>query len=157
MSLSRRTQLRIKNNMPEFNSWLPWALMSAAFAALTAILAKIGVQGIDSTAATFIRTIVIVVILGCIAAASHVMPPLNSISTRTYIFLALSAFATGASWLCYFRALQLGDAARVAPIDKFSVILVAIFGVLILGERLSAINWLGIVLTAVGLILVALR
>ncbi|MFA5956208.1 EamA family transporter [Hyphomicrobium sp.] len=142
--------------MPEFNSWLPWALMSAAFAALTAILAKIGVQGIDSTAATFIRTIVIVVILGCIVAASKVMPPLGSISPRTYIFLGLSALATGASWLCYFRALQLGDAARVAPIDKFSVILVAIFGVTVLGERLSGINWLGVALTAVGLVLVAL-
>lgn len=138
------------------NTWLPWALMSAAFAALTAIFAKIGVEHIDSTAATFIRTIIITIILGAIVAARDVMPPLGNISPRTYIFLALSAFATGASWVCYFRALQLGDAARVAPIDKFSVILVAIFGVALLGEHLSAINWLGVMMTAVGLILVAL-
>lgn len=142
--------------MSGMNTWLPWALMSAAFAALTAIFAKIGVQNIDSTAATFIRTIIITVILGSIVAARDVMPPLGSISLRTYVFLALSAFATGASWVCYFRALQLGDAARVAPIDKFSVILVAIFGVVFLGERLSATNWFGVVTTAVGLILVAL-
>jgi bacterial/archaeal transporter family protein len=143
--------------MPEFNSWLPWALMSAAFAALTAIFAKIGVQDIDSTAATFIRTIIIAVILGAIVSARHVMPSLSGVSIRTYLFLWLSALATGASWVCYFRALQLGDAARVAPIDKFSVILVAIFGAVLLGERLSGLNWLGVVLTATGLLLVALR
>jgi transporter family protein len=141
--------------MPEFDTWLPWAIMSAVFAALTAIFAKIGVQSIDATAATFIRTIIIAVILGAIVAAREVMPPLTAISVRTYFFLALSAIATGASWICYFRALQIGDAARVAPIDKFSVILVAIFGALLLGERLSGINWFGIVLTAAGLILVA--
>lgn len=143
--------------MPEFNSWLTWALMSAAFAALTAIFAKIGVQDIDSTAATFIRTIIIAVILGAIVSARHVMPSFSGVSIRTYIFLGLSALATGASWVCYFRALQLGDAARVAPIDKFSVILVAIFGAFLLGERLSGVNWLGVVLTATGLVLVALR
>ena len=142
--------------MPEFNTWLPWAIMSAAFAALTAIFAKIGVQDIDSTAATFIRTVIIAVILGAIVMAREVMPPLTAISARTYIFLGLSALATGASWVCYFRALQLGDAARVAPIDKFSVVLVAVFGALLLGERLTAINWFGIILTAAGLILVAL-
>jgi transporter family protein len=142
--------------MSEFNTWLPWALMSAAFAALTAIFAKIGVQDIDSTAATFIRTVIIAVILGAIVMAREVMPLLNGISARTYFFLGLSALATGASWVCYFRALQLGDAARVAPIDKFSVILVAVFGAFLLGEHLSGINWFGIVLTAAGLILVAL-
>ncbi len=141
--------------MPEINSWLVWAILSAIFAALTAIFAKIGVQNIDSTAATFIRTIVIVIILGCIVVARNVMPPLASISPRTYLFLILSALATGASWICYFRALQLGDAARVAPIDKFSVILVAIFGALLLGERLSLLNWLGVVVTAAGLVMVA--
>lgn len=142
--------------MPDLNTWLPWAVMSAAFAALTAIFAKVGVQHIDSTAATFIRTIVIVIILGCIVAARHVMPPLGSISPRTYAFLGLSALATGASWICYFRALQLGDAARVAPVDKFSVVLVAVFGVTVLGEHLSGANWFGIALMAVGLILVSL-
>jgi bacterial/archaeal transporter family protein len=142
--------------MPEFNTWLPWAVMSAAFAALTAIFAKIGVQDIDSTAATFIRTVIITVILGAIVAEREIMPSLSDISAKTYFFLGISALATGASWVCYFRALQLGDAARVAPIDKFSVILVAVFGAVLLGEHLSRLNWLGIVLTATGLILVAL-
>lgn len=142
--------------MPDFNTWLPWALMSAAFAALTAIFAKIGVQNIDSTAATFIRTVIITIILGAIVAEREIMPSLNAISAKTYFFLGISAVATGASWVCYFRALQLGDAARVAPIDKFSVILVAIFGSLLLGEHLSGLNWFGIVLTATGLVLVAL-
>ena len=129
--------------------------MSAIFAAMTAILAKVGVQGIDSTAATFIRTVVITLILGGIVAARELLPPLNTISARSYVFLTLSALATGASWICYFRALQLGDAARVAPVDKLSVILVALFGVLLLGERLSGVNWAGVLLTAVGLILIA--
>jgi transporter family protein len=83
--------------------------------------------------------------------------PLGSISARTYIFLALSGLATGASWLCYFRALKLGQAAQVAPIDKLSVVLVAVFGVIFLGERLSAANWLGVVLIAAGAVLVAYR
>jgi transporter family protein len=142
--------------MPEINSWLVWAILSAVFAALTAIFAKIGVQDINSTAATFIRTIVITAILAFIVFEQDVMPPLRSISLRTYFFLALSAVATGASWVCYFRALQIGDAARVAPIDKLSVILVAIFGVLLLGEHLSWLNWMGIALTAAGLVMIAL-
>jgi transporter family protein len=142
--------------MPEINSWLAWAVLSAIFAALTAIFAKIGVQDINSTAATFIRTIVITAILAIIVFERDVMPPLRSISLRTYFFLTLSAIATGASWVCYFRALQLGDAARVAPIDKLSVILVAIFGVLLLGEQLSWLNWMGVALTAAGIALVAL-
>jgi transporter family protein len=141
--------------MPDFNTWLPWAVMSAVFAALTAIFAKVGVQNIDSTAATFIRTVIVALILGAIVGVREIMPSPNAISAKTYFFLGVSALATGASWVCYFRALQLGDAARVAPIDKFSVILVAIFGSLLLGEHLSALNWFGIVLTAAGLILVA--
>lgn len=142
--------------MSEMFPWLVWAILSAVFAALTAIFAKIGVQGIDSTAATFIRTVIVVVILACIVAAQQSMPPLNSVSAKTYAFLVLSALATGASWVCYFRALQLGDAARVAPIDKFSVILVAILGATFLGERLSGLNWVGVALTSVGLIMVAM-
>jgi bacterial/archaeal transporter family protein len=142
--------------MSEIAPWLVWAILSAVFAALTAIFAKIGVQGIDSTAATFIRTVIIVIILLCIVVVRHVMPPLNSISAKTYAFLVLSGLATGASWVCYFRALQLGDAARVAPIDKFSVILVAILGVAFLGERLSGLNWAGVALTSIGLLMVAM-
>ena len=142
--------------MPEIAPWLIWAILSAIFAAITAIFAKIGVQNIDSTAATFIRTVIIGVILLGIVLARGAMPPLNSVSAKTYAFLILSGLATGASWVCYFRALQLGDAARVAPIDKFSVILVAIMGAAFLGERLSPLNWVGVVVTSIGLLLVAM-
>jgi transporter family protein len=138
-------------------SWQLWAVLSAVFAALTAIFAKIGVENVNSDLATFIRTLVVVAVLAGILFATGEWQPPASIATRTYIFLMLSGLGTGASWLCYFRALQLGDAARVAPIDKLSVVLVAVFGVGFLGERLSAINWLGIAAIAAGAILVAYR
>ncbi len=137
--------------------WQAWAILSAVFAALTAIFGKIGVENINSDFATFIRTIVI---LGVLAAMLGLLGEYQSpmtISGKTYLFLALSGLATGASWLCYYRALKLGDAARVAPIDKLSVVLVAVFGVVFLGERLSGRNWLGVVLIAAGAVLVALR
>jgi transporter family protein len=137
-------------------SWTAWALLSAGFAALTAIFAKIGVEGVDSDLATLARTIVVVCLLTLLLAATGRLHP-ASLSGRTLLFLALSGAATGASWLCYFRALKLGDAARVAPIDKLSVVLVAVFGVVFLGERLSAINWLGIALIGGGAVLVAFR
>jgi bacterial/archaeal transporter family protein len=105
--------------------WIVWALLSAAFAALTAIFAKVGVENVNSDLATFIRTVVILVVLGGILLMRGLFQPLASISGGTYLFLTLSGMATGASWVCYFRALQLGDAARVAPIDKLSVVLVA--------------------------------
>jgi bacterial/archaeal transporter family protein len=136
-------------------SWAIWALLSAAFAALTAIFAKIGVENINSDLATFIRTIVIAVVLGGLLAARGLFQPLAIISPRTYLFLALSGCATGASWICYFRALQLGDASRVAPVDKLSVVLVAVFGVFFLGEHLSFHNWIGVLLIAGGVILLA--
>jgi bacterial/archaeal transporter family protein len=139
------------------STWIVWALMSAVFAALTAIFAKIGVANINSDLATFIRTVVILVVLAAILAARGLFQPLNSIAPRTYLFLALSGLATGASWICYFRALQLGDAARVAPVDKLSVVLVAIFGVAFLNEELRLANWLGIALIAAGVVLVAWR
>lgn len=138
-------------------SWVFWALLSAVFAALTAIFAKIGVENINSDLATLLRTIVIVAILTAMVAVTRQYQPLASISLRTYVFLGLSGLATGASWLCYFRALKLGDAARVAPIDKLSIVLVAVFGVAFLGERLSLANWAGIVLIACGALLVALK
>jgi transporter family protein len=138
-------------------SWQLWALLSAAFAALTAIFAKVGVEAVNSDFATFIRTIVILGVVAAIVAATGQWQAPGSISGRTYLFLALSGLATGGSWLCYFRALKLGDAARVAPIDKLSVVLVAIFGVLFLGERLAAPNWLGIGLIGAGAVLVAYK
>jgi len=137
------------------SSWQLWAVLSAAFAALTAIFAKVGVENVNSDLATFIRTIVVVGILGAIVYATQQFQSPYDISGRTYLFLLLSGLGTGASWLCYFRALKLGNAAQVAPIDKLSVVLVAIFGVLFLGERLTALSWLGVVLVAAGAILVA--
>lgn len=138
-------------------SWPFWALASAAFAALTAIFAKIGISGVNSDFATFIRTIVILLTIAFILTATGQWQPFGSVSPRSYTFLVLSGFATGASWLCYFRALSLGDAARVAPIDKLSVVLVAVFGVAFLGESLSLRNWLGVLLIASGAVLVAMR
>lgn len=138
-------------------SWQFWAVLSAVFAALTAIFAKVGIENVNSDFATFIRTIVILVVLGAILAATGEFQSPGSISGRTYLFLILSGLATGASWLCYFRALKIGDAAQVAPIDKLSVVLVAVFGVVFLGERLSAVNWLGVAMIASGAVLVAYR
>jgi transporter family protein len=132
------------------STWPFWAFLSAAFAALTAIFAKVGVETVQSDFATLIRTVVILGILAAIVLASGQWQPLSEISGRTYLFLVLSGLATGASWLCYFRALKLGQAAQVAPIDKLSVVLVAVFGVAFLGESLSALSWLGIMLIAAG-------
>ena len=137
--------------------WQAWAVLSAVFAALTAIFGKVGVENVNSDFATFIRTIVIIVVLASILAATRQYQSPGSISRRTYLFLGLSGLATGASWICYYRALKLGDAARVAPIDKLSVILVAVFSVAFLGERLSGRNWLGVAMIAGGAVLVALK
>lgn len=136
-------------------TWLVWALLSALFAAATAILAKIGVAGIDSNLATAIRTTVVLVFTWAIAIALGKHNAIAAIASRSWLFLALSGIATGLSWLCYFRALQLGPASAVAPIDKLSVVLVAVFAVLFLGERPSLPNWLGIVLIAAGAVLIA--
>ncbi len=138
-----------------FQSWQLWALLSAGFAALTAIFAKVGVEGVGSDFATFIRTIVILLVVGLLLLGTGQWQSPGSVSGRTYAFLVLSGMATGASWLCYFRALKIGDAARVAPIDKLSVVLVAVFGVLLLGEKLSSANWLGVAMIGTGAILVA--
>lgn len=134
-----------------------WAFLSAAFAALTAIFAKLGVEHIDSDVATFIRTMVVAVVLAGILVFRGVPISPGSISTKTYVFLLLSGLGTGASWLCYFRALQFGDAARVAPIDKLSVVLVAIAGVAFLGEQLELHHWIGVLLIASGAVLVAMK
>lgn len=139
------------------SGWLFWALGSAAFAALTAIFAKVGVENVDADVATFIRTIVIVVALGALLAMTGQMQAPAELSGRSWTFLVLSGLATGGSWLCYFRALKLGQAAQVAPIDKLSVVLVAIFGVAFLGEKLTLPNWIGVALIGAGAVLVAYR
>ncbi len=138
-------------------SWQFWALMSAVFAALTAIFAKVGIQGINSDFATLVRTFVIIGALCLFLTITGQWQRPGEISARSWLFLVLSGLATGASWLAYFRALQIGDAARVAPVDKLSVVLVALFGAVFLGERMSTINWFGIVLIGCGVVLVALR
>lgn len=137
-------------------SWQFWAILSAIFAALTAVFAKIGIQGIHSDFATFIRTLVIIAALGLFLTFTDQWQNFNEVSTKSWVFLILSGLATGASWLFYFRALQIGDASKVAPVDKLSIILVAIFGVLFLDEKLSGINWLGVVCIACGVILLSL-
>jgi len=139
------------------STWLAWALLSACFAALTAVFAKVGVEKIQPDVATLIRTVVILVVLSGIVVATGQYRLIAATPPRTYLFLVLSGLATGASWLCYFRALHIGDAARVAPVDKLSVVLVAVFGVAFLGEKLSVINWLGVALIAAGAWLVTLR
>lgn len=139
------------------SSWQFWALLSAAFAALTAIFAKVGVSGINPDFATLIRTIVILALIFAIVAATGQWQTPSDVSARSWVFLVLSGLATGASWLCYFRALKLGDAARVAPLDKMSIVLVALFGVAFLGEKLSVVNWIGIALCAAGIVLIAIR
>ena len=136
-------------------SWLFWALLSATFAALTAIFAKVGVTGINSDYATFVRTIVIIVALGAVLTFTGQWQGIGVLNGRSGVFLVLSGLATGASWLCYFRALQMGNAAQVAPIDKLSVVLVALFAVAFLGERLSPSHWLGIGLIGAGAVLIA--
>ena len=143
--------------MTALSSWQFWAVLSAIFAALTAIFAKVGVENINSDLATFIRTIVVIVTLGFLLAVTGEFQTPGTIPPRTYLFLLLSGLGTGASWLCYFRALKIGQAAQVAPIDKLSVVLVALFGVIFLGEKLTAPNWIGVALIAAGALLVAYR
>lgn len=143
--------------MESSSGWLFWALLSALFAALTAIFAKVGIENVDSDLATLIRTCVLIVPLALFVwFAGKWSNPLQ-LSGKTLAFLTLSALATGASWLCYFRALQLGDAAKVAPVDKLSVVLVAVFAVAFLGERPSLREWSGIGLIGAGVVLLALR
>jgi transporter family protein len=138
-------------------SWQLWALLSAVFAALTAIFAKVGVENIGSDLATFIRTVVVLLSFLVLLLATGQFATSGPISPRTWTFLILSGLGTGASWLCYFRALKLGPASMVAPIDKLSVVLVALFAFAFLGERPSATGWMGIGLIAAGAVIIAIK
>ena len=138
-------------------SWLPWALGSAVFAAFTAIFAKIGLEEVDSDYATLVRTFVIMLVLSVLVYATGKWRNPATLPARAATFLVLSGLATGASWFCYFRALKLGDASRVAPVDKLSVVLVAIFAVAFLGERPGLRDWAGISLVGAGVLLLALK
>lgn len=137
------------------HSWLTWALLAALFAALTAVFAKVGVSQVNSNFATFLRTIVIVVALGLLVWTTGETQPLSTLSAKTIVFLVLSGLASGASWLCYFRALQIGNVSQVATIDKLSVVFVALMATFLLGETISAAGWAGVGLICLGAVLVA--
>jgi transporter family protein len=137
--------------------WFYWALMSAIFAALTAIFAKVGIKGIDSDLATLIRTAIIIVVLSAFVWFAGKWSNPFKLPPRTWIFLSLSGLATGVSWVCYFRALQIGDASKVAPVDKLSLVLVAFFAFTFLGERPSLREWAGIAMVAGGVLVLALK
>jgi len=139
------------------SNWLFWALLSAVFAALTAIFAKIGLEGVDSDLATLVRTAVIMVVLAAFVYLTGKWSSPFELSSRTWLFLVLSGLATGASWVCYFRALKIGDASKVAPVDKFSLVLVAVFAFLFLDERPSIREWAGILMIGAGVLVLALK
>jgi len=139
------------------NDWRIYALGSAIFAGLTAVLAKVGVSGLPSNTATLIRTVVIIVFLAVLVSLRGEWVNPFTLNSRTLIFLILSAVATGLSWICYFRALQMGPASLVAPIDKLSLSFAVILAVLFLGERLSLYQWGGVILMSFGALLVALK
>ena len=131
--------------------------MSAVFAALTAIFAKVGLEGMDANLATLVRTVVIIVVLaGFVYFAGKWRNPFE-LSSRTWLFLMLSGLATGASWVCYFRALKIGEASKVAPVDKLSLLLVAVFAVLFLNERPSVREWVGILMVGAGVFVLAIK
>jgi len=143
--------------MATASNWFFWALLSAVFAALTAIFAKVGLEGVDSDLATLVRTAVIFVVLaGFVWFAGKWRNP-SELSSRTWLFLVLSGLATGASWVCYFRALKIGEASKVAPVDKLSLLLVAVFAFLFLHERPSGREWLGILMVGMGVLVLALK
>jgi transporter family protein len=143
--------------MASSNSWAFWAVLSAVFAALTAIFAKIGIRSVDSDLATLVRTAIIIVVLsGFVWFAGKWSNPLL-LPPKTWLFLGLSGLATGASWVCYFRALQIGEASKVVPVDKLSLVLVAVFAFVFLGERPSPREWTGIAMVAAGVLVLAIR
>ena len=143
--------------MASETSWFYWALWSAVFAALTAIFAKIGLEGVDSDLATLVRTLVIMVVLAAFVYGAGKWSNPLALAPKTWLFLVLSGLATGASWVCYFRALKVGDASKVAPVDKLSLVLVALFAFAFLGERPSVREWTGILMVGAGVLILGLK
>lgn len=137
--------------------WIFWALLSAVFAAFTAVFAKIGIEQMDSDTAIVIRTGLVLCFLVLWLFFSGKTLSVTNVSSKNWLFLSLSALATGASWLCYFRALQWGDVSKVAPIDKLSLVLVALFAFFFLGEHPSVREWCGIAMIALGVLVLAIR
>lgn len=138
-------------------NWISWALLSAFFAGLTAVLAKIGVEGVNSNLATAVRTTVVLVFSWAIAMATSPLHSVTKLSSKTWLFLTLSGFATGLSWLCYFRALQLGQASRVAPVDKLSVVFAIVLASVVLHEKLTLQHWIGGSFVVIGALILAWR
>lgn len=136
--------------------WLVFAVLSAVFAALTSILAKIGIEGVNSNLGTAIRTIVVLVMSWGMVFLTHAQSGLSEISKKSWIFLILSGLATGASWLCYYKALQTGDVSKVVPIDKMSVIITLILAFVFLHEKFTVKSAVGCVLIAAGTLLMVL-
>ena len=139
------------------SNWFVWAILSAVFAAMTAILAKLGLAGVDADMATLVRTVVILVVLAAFVKATGKWSNPFELSPCTWAFLVLSGLATGASWVCYFRALKMGNASQVAPVDKLSVVLVVLFAVMFLGERPSVREWGGVAMIAGGVLMLAIK
>jgi len=143
--------------MSTSNGWFFWALLSAVFAALTAVFAKVGLEGINSDLATLVRTAVIIVVLAAFVYATGKWSNPLELSSKTWLFLVLSGLATGASWVCYFRALKIGDASKVAPVDKLSLLLVVVFAFVFLDERPSVREWTGILMIGAGVLVLAFK
>jgi transporter family protein len=138
-------------------SWLTWALLSAVFAALTSIFAKAGLEGLHPDLATVLRTTVILCVVSGVMVATGSWTNPWQLPSKTLFLLTASGLATAASWICYFRALQLGEASKVDPVDKLSLLLVAVFAFLFLKERPTGLEWLGIVMVGAGIVLLALK
>ena len=143
--------------MATASKWFFWALFSAVFAALTAIFAKVGLEGVDSDLATLVRTVVIMAVLAGFVYFTGKWSNPFALSPKTWLFLVLSGLATGASWVCYFRALKVGEASKVAPVDKLSLLLVAVFAFLFLNERPSVREWVGILMVGAGVLVLAFK
>jgi transporter family protein len=139
------------------SGWFVWALLSAVFAALTAIFAKTGLEGVNSDLATLIRTAIIIVVLSIFVYFTGKWSNPFMLAPKTWLFLTLSGLATGASWVCYFRALKIGEASKVAPVDKLSLVLVAIFAFIFLDERPSVREWAGILMIGAGVLVLAFK
>lgn len=136
--------------------WFVFALLSAIFAALTSILAKIGIDGVDSSLATAVRTVVVVIMAWGMVFLTNVQSGISEISKKSWLFLILSGFATGASWLCYYKALQMGEASKVVPIDKLSVVITIVLAFVFLHEQFTIKSFVGCILIAVGTIVMVI-
>mgnify|MGYP002626921795 CR=1 FL=1 len=138
------------------NMWIIFAILSAVFAALTSILAKVGIEGVDSNLATAVRTVVVVIMAWAMVFITHAQSEMSEISKKSWLFLILSGFATGASWLCYYKAIQLGEISKVVPIDKLSVVITLVLAFVFLHEKFTAKSVIGCILIGAGTLLMVL-